>query len=227
MAFPLPLKEKKAPVVGEHRNWFDASMSSLFLKTLNSGAKQTKGKRSELPLECCPSSDTAVPARLIFLIVFSGYDPWFRLFPSHFWLSERGLRRLASKKSKYWELPSSFRLVTGWKHFDLKVPTIMWQEIASWNFLRITHIWTGKFPKMCELCNEDLKNIWQDPSFPLQQTANQPCDISFPTILASTSYLPPALHVFGFLQPFASSLLSRKLLHKLQDDSVFFLKSSK
>lgn len=190
----------------EHRNWFDGSMSSLFLETLNSGAKQTKGKRSEMLLECCPSSDTAVSARFTFLFVFSGYDPWFRLFPSHFWLSEWGLNRLPSKKTEYWELPSSFRLVTGW-NVDLKVLIILWQEMASWNFLSITHIWTENFLRMCELCNEDLKNIWQDSSFPLQQTTNRPCDISFPTILASPSYLPPPLHVlasFSLLLPLCS-----------------------
>lgn len=88
------------------------------------------GAAGVLPIFRHHSSVALVSARFIFLFVFSGYSSWLRLFPSCFWLSNPGLNRLASRSAKYWELPSCFRLVTGWELFDLKAFRILWQAMV-------------------------------------------------------------------------------------------------
>lgn len=160
-------------------------------------------------------------SRFIFLFVFSGYDSWFRLSAPNFCLSNAGLSKLALRAEKYLRAPILFYACNGEKPVGLE----SWcNPVASDGFyLKVLEENTEKFPQMCELCHNDLKNICWDSSLDLQRAPALrhflPCDFSF--------CLPSAPLLFGFLQPSASSLLSCKQLQKLQYDSVFFLKSSK
>lgn len=118
-----------------------------------------------------------------------------------------------------WDLPSCFRLVTGWNQLGFKVGIILWQVVDfAWKLLRITSIWAAKFTQMCQLCNNDLKIFVK--VLLLTWSKHLPCNISFPVISASASHLPPFyLASSSLLLPLCSPVSSYRSCSMIQFSS--------
>lgn len=102
--------KKLAWVVVQHKNWFSARMI-FFFPSKSFLCQENQRQLLQVLLGCCPSSGSTaeVPARFIFLLVFSGYDSWFRLFAPKFCLSNAGLNKLALRAAKYLRPPILFQ----------------------------------------------------------------------------------------------------------------------